>query len=132
MSRVRLTAYPFFRLCVCYSVAYYRHIVTICYIFSYCLCCCCRYNCVVPILVRVWKVWVTMATASRDLTVPPSGDAETTITVSLVERLYVKRAMGMLAASLARSRKNEVDGSEIWHLRGREIDTVNKILGKVS
>lgn len=73
-----------------------------------------------------------MATEKVAPTSAPTGSETVTVELTLVERLYVKRSLELLAASLRRSRKNEVDGSEIWHLRGREIDAVSRVQGKVA
>lgn len=50
-----------------------------------------------------------------------------TVSVSILERLHCKRAIELYIKSLERSRNNELPGSDIWRLRGADID-VNKVL----
>lgn len=48
-----------------------------------------------------------------------------------LERLYVSRALASYRASLVRSRNKEMVGSEVWRIRGNEIDRVADIVRKL-
>lgn len=51
--------------------------------------------------------------------------------MSLVEKLYVQKALQMLKQSLKRSVANEVPGSEISALRGKEIQSLDSLINRL-
>lgn len=57
----------------------------------------------------------------------PGLEGPKVLELTLVERLYVQRAIAGLLASLERSRAKELPGTEIYDLRGRELEAVTAI-----
>lgn len=49
---------------------------------------------------------------------------------SVLERQYLARALDLYKASLVRSRSKEMAGSDIWTLRGKEIEAVGALLSR--
>lgn len=54
------------------------------------------------------------------------------VELNLVDRLYVRRALELLQKSLQRSKANEVAGSEIWHIREKEIDGLSVLIRRLA
>lgn len=51
-----------------------------------------------------------------------------TIELDVIERSWVSVSLQAKREQLVRSRNKEVTGSEIWSLRGREIEAINLLL----
>lgn len=51
--------------------------------------------------------------------------------LSLLECQWLRKAVQTQVAALVRARGKELDGSEIHVLRGREIESLNKLLLKL-
>lgn len=52
------------------------------------------------------------------------------VSLSGLERVWIKQSIGSQIKMLLRSRQKEIAGGEVWVLRGKEIDVLNSILGK--
>lgn len=66
-----------------------------------------------------------MATSAQKSLV---ADADVSaVSLSHVERLYVQRAIDLLAASLERAAKKEMPGSEIQRIRTDEVNMLNAL-----
>lgn len=48
--------------------------------------------------------------------------------LTAMERAWVRQALTTQRAALMRSRQKEIAGSEIWSLRGKEIDSLNVLI----
>lgn len=44
-----------------------------------------------------------------------------------VERMWIVRCLASQRQMLSRARQKEMPGSDIWHLRGREIDDLGEL-----
>jgi len=53
------------------------------------------------------------------------------VTVSAQERLWLRKSVEYLRESLVRSVKKEMEGSEIYCLRWKEINSLNVLLGRL-
>lgn len=53
------------------------------------------------------------------------------IEVSVFERQWLRKAVETQRGALIRSRAKELDGSEIWSLRGREIEALTALLSRL-
>lgn len=76
-----------------------------------------------------------MPAANQDSRPDPKADmnqVDRQVPVTVLERLHVKRAIELYIKSLERSRNNELPGSDIWRLRGADIDVNKVLLGKFS
>lgn len=54
----------------------------------------------------------------------------TTVEVSVLERNWIKKALALQSKSLERSLANEMQGSEIFELRRKEIEAVAVLITK--
>lgn len=56
--------------------------------------------------------------------------AKEVVVKDAMDRQWIYRALVALRAMLIRSRGKEAAGSEIWTLRGREIDTLSTLMSR--
>lgn len=54
------------------------------------------------------------------------------VQLSLIDKLWIQRALMQQRDSLQRSRNKEVAGSEIWTLRGKEIESLTQLMQRFS
>lgn len=59
------------------------------------------------------------------------ADSLLKIEVKPLEKAWLAKALETLRDKLVRNRMKEMAGSEIYALRGKEIDQVNEILNKI-
>lgn len=52
--------------------------------------------------------------------------------LTAMEKQWIKKALETQRNVLQRSRNNEMAGSEIWTLRGKEIETLTALIGRFS
>lgn len=52
--------------------------------------------------------------------------------LSVLERQYVKRSLEVLRTTLVRSRAKELAGSDVYTFRGKEIEALTALIGRVS
>lgn len=57
---------------------------------------------------------------------------EVQITVTPLERQWIKRSVEVLRGTLVRSRAKEMQESEVYALRTREISAIDVLLNKLS
>lgn len=72
-------------------------------------------------IIQTLLLEVVMAEAAKEVVVKDAMD-----------RGWIKKALESQRAMLIRSRTKEMTGSEVWHLRGREIEQLNLLIGKFS
>lgn len=54
------------------------------------------------------------------------------VSLSIMDRLWIKRSLELQRTSLERSKGREMPGSDILTLRDKEIASINSILAKLS
>lgn len=69
-----------------------------------------------------WTVFLECVMADAKLS--------TGVEVTLVDRLWIRKALELQRAALVRARAKEMSGSEVWHLRGRELEGLNALLSR--
>ena len=61
-----------------------------------------------------------------------TSDKVSTLEVTLLEKLWIKKSLETQRAALNRSLNKEIIGSDIYGLRAREIQVLDSIIVKVS
>lgn len=57
-------------------------------------------------------------------------DDKMKVELTTMERAWIKKALELQRTALLRSRMKEVPGSEIWTLRGREVEALTGVIGR--
>lgn len=73
-----------------------------------------------------------MATKDNvDSGVPVNG-VDRALSMNLVERLHVQKALQLYSKSVERSRANEVPGSDVYRFRTIDLDVIRGLLNRVA
>lgn len=59
-------------------------------------------------------------------------NVDRTLAMTLVERLYVQKALQVFYKSLERSRNNEMAASEVYQMRTKELAVVRDLMNRVA
>lgn len=60
------------------------------------------------------------------------GDVAETVSVSLLDRAWIRKSLELQRNSLVRARTKEMVGSEVYVLRGREIEALGALINRFS